>query len=193
MLIAGLQYHPGYKASTAIYDPTGHLVKQFALDGDAEIEHAIEAGDARYTRAPGQGNVPVSRSVAIAGDDGFVYLMRATSPATVHVISAAGDVVHKIVVSAPTDTGLLAFGIRVVKNKLAVEFYRSCEGPLYLGCQGRVYTVVDATTGQRLADYEAKEEAAGPIACYAPDPDRFFTFWIPPDRNRLEIVEAATK
>ncbi len=86
-----------------------------------------------------------------------------------------------------------AFGIRVVKNKLAIKFYRSCDGALDHGCEGAVYTVVDATTGQRLADYEAEKEAAGPIACYAPDPDRFFTFWIAPDRHRLEIVEAAPK
>jgi hypothetical protein len=83
MLISGLQYHPGYIASTAIYEPSGHLVKQFVRGGDAEIERAIELGDARYTRAPGGGNDPVSRSVAITGDDGYVYLMRATSPATI--------------------------------------------------------------------------------------------------------------
>jgi hypothetical protein len=190
-LIAGVQR--GYKASTAIYDPTGHLVKQFVLDGDAEIERAIEIGDVRYSRAPRESNDPVSRSVAITGDDGFVYLMRATSPATIYVISAAGEVIRKIVVSAPTDTGSPAFGIRVVKNKLAVKFYRRCEGPLDVGCEGTVYTVVDATTGQRLADYETELETAGPIACYAPDPDRFFTFWIPPDQHRLEIVEARSK
>jgi hypothetical protein len=193
MLIAGLQYNPGYRASTAIYDPTGRLVKQFALDGDAEIEHAIEVGDARYARAPSEGNEPVPRSVAIAGDDGFVYLMRATSPAIVYVISAAGDVIRKIVVSAPTDLGVPAFGIRVAKNKLAVKFYRSCDGILDLGCEGLTYAVVDATTGQRLANYEAEKEAAGPMACYVPDPDRFFTFWNPPGGHRLEIVEAVPK
>jgi hypothetical protein len=194
MLIAGLQYRPGYKASTAIYDPSGHLVKQFLLDGDAEIERAIEVGDARYTRSPGGDNAPASRSVAITGDDGFVYLMRATSPAIIYVISAAGEVVRKIVVSAPTDAGLPDFGIRVSKNKLAVKFSRSCDGVLNLGsCHGTVYTVVDATTGQRLADYEADKETAGTIACYAPDPDRFFTFWVASDQHHLEIVEAGPK
>ena len=194
MLIAGPQYHPGYKASTAVYDPSGHLVKQFALDGDAEIERAIEIGDARYTRSPREGNEPVSRSVAITGDDGFVYLMRATSPATVYVISSAGEVIRKIVVNAPSDTGTPNFGVRVVKNKLAVEFFRGCDDVLTLSsCQGRVYTVVDATTGQRLADYEAENDAAGPIACYVPDPDRFFIFSIPPAGHRLEIVEAEPK
>jgi len=194
MLVAGLQLHPRYKASTAIYDATGHLVKQFVLDGDAELERAIEVGDARYTGAPGEGNEAVSRSVAITGDDGFVYLLRSTSPATVYVISSAGEVIRKIVVTAPTDKGLPDFGIRVVKNRLAVKFNRECDDTLvFNSCQGSVYTVVNATTGQKLADYETEDETAGPIACYAPDPDRFFTFAIPGEEHRLEIVEAAPK
>jgi hypothetical protein len=65
--------------------------------------------------------------VAITGDDGLVYLMRATSPATVYAISAAGGVVRKIVVDAPTGTGSPDFGIRVVKNRLVVQFRRSCD------------------------------------------------------------------
>jgi hypothetical protein len=193
ILLAGVQYHPGYTASTAIYDPAGHLVKQFVLEGDAEIERAIEVGDARYTRAPREGNEPVSRSVAITGDDGFVYLMRATSPATVYVISATGDVVHKIVVSAPTDTGLPEFGLRVDKNKLAIKFSRTCGStPGIESCEGAIYTVVDASTGQRFGDYQAGEDVAGPIACYAPDPERFFTFSMS-DQHHLEIVQAAAK
>ncbi|HWY56376.1 MAG TPA: hypothetical protein VNZ03_18065 [Terriglobales bacterium] len=194
MLIAGLQGHPGYKASTAVYDPAGHLLKQFELDGDAEIERAIEVGDARYASTPGRGNDAVSRSVAITGDDGLVYLMRATSPASVYVISSAGEVIRKVVVNAPTDKGLPGFGVRVVKNRLAVEFERECDSPLiFSSCQGTVYTVVDATTGQKLADYETEDDTAGPIACYVPDPDRFFTFSMPGDEHRLEIVEAAAK
>jgi hypothetical protein len=193
MVVAGLQFHPGYKAGTAIYSATGHLVKQLVLDGDAEIERAIEVGDARYAVAPGQGNEAVVRSVAITGDDGFVYLMRLTSPATVYVISSAGEVIRKIVVNAPTDKGSPNFGIRVVKNRLAVEFNRECDSALYTSCRGTVYTVVDATTGRKLADYETEDETAGPITCYAPDPDRFFTFSIGGEGHRLEIVEAAPK
>jgi hypothetical protein len=190
MLIAGLQYQPGYKASTAIYDPAGHVEKQFVLDGDAEIERAIETGDARYSVAAGIGNGPVSRSSAITGDDGLVYLMRAMSPATVYAISAAGEIVRKIVVHGPGGTGLPDFGMRVVKNRLVLPFFRSCDGPLDRGCRGKTYTVVDATTGRSLADYDAEKIDGGPMQCYAPDPDRFFTFSIPSGGHRLEIVEA---
>lgn len=177
MLIAGLQYSPGYKASTAIYDSMGRLVKQLELDGDAEIEHAIEADGTKDTPARQQHIGAVDTSVAIAGDDGLVYLMRATSPAVVYAISAAGEVVHKIVISAPTPTGKPYFGIRVAKNRLAVQFRRDCDNTVDSDlCRSSSYAVVDATTGRRLAAYEADKDVAGPMACYAPDPDRFFTF-----------------
>jgi len=38
----------------------------------------------------------VDKSAAVAGDDGLVYLMRATSPAIVYAISPAGEVIRKI-------------------------------------------------------------------------------------------------
>jgi len=193
ILVAGLQYHPGYKASTAVYDPAGHLVKQFTLDGDAEREHAIATGDPKDSRGSRASNEAVSRSVAITGDDGLVYLMRATSPATVYAISAGGEVVRTIVVSAPFDAAFPSFGLRAVKNKLAVSFYRHCDDTFGGGCRGKAYTVVDATTGKKLADYETEEETNGPIACYAPDPDRFFAFSIAADKHHLEIVEAGPR
>jgi hypothetical protein len=191
ILMSGLQFQPGYKAATAIYDPTGHVVKQLVFDGDVEIERAMEAGGAKDTSAQQPHIQAVDQSVAIIGDDGLVYLMRATSPATVYAISAAGEVVRKIVVKAPTATGVPHFGIRVVKNRLVIQFGRSCDSTANLdSCRGSTYAVVDATTGQRLAAYDADKEAAGTMACYAPDPDRFFIF---SDQHGLDIVEAVPK
>jgi hypothetical protein len=187
ILISGLQYQPGYKAATAIYDPTGHLVKQLVLDGDVDIERAI----ANDTRAQQQNNKDVNQSVAITGDDGLVYLMRATSPPSVYAISAAGEVVRKIVVSSPTGTGSPYFGLRVVKNRVVVQFNRSCDSTgASDSCRSSTYAVVDATTGEKLAAYEADKEAGGTMACYAPDPDRFYIF---SDQHVLEIVEAEPK
>ena len=185
-----MQYRagPSYKASTAIYSPAGHLVKQFALEGDAQIEREIDAGDGKDTDLQKRHSEAVDKSVAITADDGLVYLMRASSPATVYAISDAGDVVRRIVVSAPTGTGSPDFGIRVVKNRLVVQFRRTCEGDVGTdSCRSSTYAVVDATTGQKLAAYESDREAAGTLACYAPDPDRFFIF---SGRKVLDIVVA---
>jgi hypothetical protein len=191
ILIAGLQYYPGYKASTAIYDGSGHLIKQFVLDGDTEIEHGIDTRDPKYAGSEQGRNGEISRSVAITGDDGLVYLMRSTTPAMVYAISAAGEVVHRIAVSAPAETGRPAFGLRVVKNKLAVEFHKTCDGLRDSSCRGTVYSVLGAATGEKLADYAAENDVLGPIACYVPNPDRFYTFTI--DQHRLQIVEAGAK
>jgi hypothetical protein len=187
ILISGLQYQPGYKAGTAIYDPTGHLIKQVVLDGDVELERAI----ANDTRAQKQNTSAIDRSVAVTGDDGLVYLMRATSPASVYAISASGDVVRKIVVNPPTGAGSPYFGIRVFKNRLVVQFRRSCDRTdASDSCRSSTYAVVDATTGQKLAAYEADKEAGGTMLCYAPDPDRFLIF---SDRHGLEFVTAEPK
>ena len=174
ILLSGLQYRPGYKAATAIFDPRGRLVKQVVLDGDVVIENAI----ANDTRAQQQNTSAIDTSVAITGDDGLVYLMRATC--TVYAISSAGEVVHQIVVRAPSGKasahcGLA--GIRVAKNRLAVQWRNA-------------YTVVDATTGEQLATYESGEEA-GPIACFAADPDRFLIY--SQNKHGLDIVEAEPK
>jgi hypothetical protein len=159
-----------------------------------ELERAIEVSNAKDTRAQQQNIEAVDRSVAITGDDGLVYLMRATSPAVVYAISVAGDVARKIVVRAPTGTVLPDFGIRVVKNRLAVQFRRSCDSTGDSdSCRGSTYASVDATTGKRLAAYEAHKEVAGPIACYAPDPDRFFIFSTALDRHGFDIVAARPK
>jgi hypothetical protein len=188
-----LQYHLGYKASTAIYDPTGRLVKQLVLDRDVEIERGLEVGGTKDTLARQQNTQAIDQSVAIAGDDGLVYLMRATSPVTVYSISAAGDVIRQIVVSPPTSMGSPKFGIRVVKNRLAIQFRRSCNNIDSDSCRASIYVIVDATTGKRLAAYEADKEVAGTMACYSPDPDRLFTFSASLDHHGLDVVEAGPK
>jgi hypothetical protein len=193
ILLSGLQYRagPSYKASTAIYNPAGHLVKQFALDEDAEVERRIDAGDGEEASLQQGHSEAVDTSVAITADDGLVYLMRATSPPSVYAISAVGDVVRKIVVRPPTATGTPNFGLRVVKNRLVVQFHRSCDVTADPdSCRSSTYAVVDATTGQKLAAYEADKEAAGTMACYAPDPDRFYIY---SDRHGLDVVEAEPK
>jgi hypothetical protein len=193
ILVAGLQYHPGYKASTAIYDPTGHLVKQLVLDGDVEIERGLEVSATQDTLARQQHIRAIDQSVALAGDDGLIYLMRATSPVTVYAISAAGDVIRRIAVSPPTGMGSPNFGIRVVKNRIAIQFRGSCDNSDSDSCHAFTYAIVDATTGKSLAAYEAEKEVAGTMACYAPDPDRLFIFSASLDHHGLDIVEAVPK
>ena len=158
-------------------------MNEITLDGDVETERAID----KDASAQQQNKSAIGQSVATTGDDGLVYLMRATSPPTVYAISTPGDVVRKIVVRAPAGMGVPDFGIRVVKNRLAVQFHRDCDSD---SCRRSAYAVVDAITGKPLAAYEADDEVSGAMVCYASDPDRFFIFSY---RDGPEIVEAEAK
>jgi hypothetical protein len=188
IFISGQQYHPGYKASAAIYSATGSLIRQPILDDDkkGEQEIATDSGAQKLNAKA------VDRSVATAGDDGLVYLMRPTTPAVVYAILPAGDVLRTLRVTAPVGAGIPWFGLRVVKNRLLIQFRRDC-APNVSSCIGSIYAVLDATTGKRLATYQTDKEAVGAIACYVPDTDRFFIFSLSSDRHGWAIVEARAK
>ena len=188
IFISGLQYQPGYKASAAIYSATGSLIKQPTLDQDEKRERNI-ATDSGAQKLNAEA---IDKSVATAGDDGLVYLMRPTTPAVVYAISPAGDVLRTLRVVAPMGAGAPWFGLRVVKNRSLIQFRRDC-APNVSSCIGSVYAILDATTGRSLATYETNKEAAGTIACYVPDPDRFFIFSLSSDRHGWAIVEARVK
>jgi hypothetical protein len=194
ILLAGTQYRTRDQASAAVYDHAGHLIKQLVLEGDAELGRTIQAGDHKPSPASRVDNSSILRSVAITGDDGNVYLMRATSPPTIYAISSTGEVVRKIVVQGPAGAGWPKFGIRVIKNRLVVEFYRECTNSLDSNsCKGTVFSVLDTSTGKPLANYSLEDTAGDPIACYAPDPDRFFMFQDAPHGTAIAIVESVPK
>jgi len=189
IFISGLQYQPGYKASAAIYSTTGSLIKQPTLDEDERREQEI-ATDSGAQKLNAEA---VNESVATPGDDGLVYLMRPTNPVLVYAISRAGDVLRTIRVTPPVGAGAPDFGLRIVKNKVMIQYRRDC-GPGVKACVGSVIAIVDSDTGKRLADYEANtKEVAGTITCYVPDPDRFFLLSHALGREGWEIVEARAK
>lgn len=193
ILLSGAQYRASDQASAAVYDPNGHLMKVVALEGDANSGHTIPIGNKKSSPAPLADPSSISRSVAITGDDGNVYLMSATSPPTVYAISQAGEVLLKITVQGPAGAAGPDFGIRVIKNRLVVEFYRECSGSQEGSCQGTVFSILNASTGERLANYALGEPASRVLACYAPDPDRFFMFQDAPNGTAIEIVESVPK
>ena len=189
--LAGQPYRQGYEnPSAAVYDAEGHLIKQLNWKGTQDTRQAINGTDDKAVVV----SKLARRSVAITGDDGNVYFMRAVSPPSVDVISSTGEIVRKLVVKGPTGANWPDFGLRVVKNKLLVEFLDGCEDPTEISsCHGTLYTVVDATSGERIADFEADQGARGPLACYFSDPDRVYTFSIQPERHRLDIIETVPR
>lgn len=163
----------GARALTAaVYDPAGRLIKQLTLDP--------ETGD-------------TGREVAVAGDDGYVYLLRSQSPATVFVISAMGELVRKFPVRMPADRGANAFAsLHVAKGRMLIDSLVGCSGQQ--GCRGRGYVIADTVSGQTVAEYFGEEKyVGGMVGCYSPDPDRFVNVAMPPYAKWLELIEVSAQ
>ena len=200
--LAGQEYRDEKKISAAVYDAEGHLLKQVDWEETDEEPHAVSGSSDKAAAA----SESPSRSIAITGDDGYVYFMRAMFPPSIYVISSAGEIVRKLVVKGSAGTNSPYFGLRMVENRLLVEFYRDCQTPydeilarakveIDPSCGRKVYTIVDATTGERIADFEPDPRASGPMACYVPDLDHFYTFSFDfqAEGHPLEMIETAPK
>jgi hypothetical protein len=193
LLVSGLEHvhsrraFGAYKSFSAIYDPHGHLLRRLSFPEDAEIDAAAEVGDSRYAHGPMFGNRGISSGKARMGSDGNVYLMRRTSPATVYVISASGELVRTLKIE-PENVGQMPSDMQIADGRIAIEFSLHCSSER---CEGVNFTIADATTGQKLADY-ADNNVYGDFACYIAKPERF-TFLITDDGKKLQMVQAAAK
>ena len=188
----GDRSHPSrYKSFAAVYDKNGHLVKQLRVDGDQEIDRAIELGDSRYASfGAGSGNSAAANSMAATGSDGNVYLVRQASPVVVYVISPSGDVVRKVAVE-PRTPGDVPFEMRLARGEIALVF-DGWNGNRSSG-NSRL-TVLDAHTGERLQDFEGGVAGSGfsGLSCYAPDSGAF-TFLSISKARHMEITTAKEK
>jgi hypothetical protein len=175
-----------FKSFTAIYDRSGHLLKRLSISEDDEIDAAAEIGDSRYARAPMFGNRAVSGGRARLGDDGNVYLMRQTSPATVYVISSSGDLVRTVKIE-PAQHGWASVDMQVSNERIAIEF-SDCSPSR---CEGFTFSVASAVSGETLADY-SDDPRLGGLACFVSAPERF-TFLTISEKNVLQVIGAEAK
>src|SRR5262249_3461590 len=104
---------------------------------------------------------------AALGLDGNAYLLRATSPALIYVISPRGEVLRKLRVASP-GPGLTAQGLKAASEKLAISFL---EADSFSGS----ITVVDYQ-GNLLGEYTSPDKNTSPAlpGCY--DDSQMFTF-----------------
>ena len=120
-------------------------------------------------------------TTAEPADDGNVYLMRPGPTPLVYVISPTGSVFRRIEISAPAE-GFRATAIKPAAARIAIEFVKDNPegtGSIY------VYSVFDAHTGERVADYSSTPEAGGAWACYTPDEFTFISSQGNPPRMTL--------
>jgi len=151
------------KPFNAIFDRSGKLLREITLGGDPKPKEA-KAADRK-----GDGNPAVKWGRTVAGDDGNLYVMRQRSPAVVYVVSQAGSVQRKLTIAAPVEKAL-PIELEVNGGRLAIEF-SVVDAPDVGDTRIRI---VNAQTGQNIADYSVTAELGEALTCYRADGE--FTF-----------------
>jgi hypothetical protein len=187
LLLSGIADGRINRGVTAIYGKTGRFIKELILDGDAEIDRAVEIGDSRFAMSPGEGNQAISSGEALVGDDGNAYLLRSVSPANVYVISPSGEVVRKLTVE-PATIGDVPLKMQLSKGKLVLGF-DGWQGTRSAGSPTLV--VVDAVSGERLQRFDRGIGIGlGGVSCYRADVGTF-SFLGMTDSKHIETIVAS--
>jgi hypothetical protein len=118
---------------------------------------------------------------AESGSDGYLYVMRASSPAVVSVIDSSGKIMQMLKVAAPA-AGAVPSAFHVSGNRLAISFWNEQS-------QSQTVVVADAQTGERIATYADPEGLGNLFACYSAN-DGVFTFLKLGEGNELELIRA---
>jgi hypothetical protein len=118
---------------------------------------------------------------AEAGNDGNLYVMRASSPALVYVIAPSGKILRTLKIAAPV-RGAVASAFHVSENRLAISFWNE-------ESQSQTVVVADAQTGRKIASYADPAGLGTSFACYEANAG-VFTFLMLGEGNALEVIRA---
>jgi hypothetical protein len=162
---------------TAILDRNGKLLKELALAGDVKPEPG---------KAPDQQSMAIDLGAAVPGDDGNIYLLRAAEKPLIFVISPAGEVVRKLILTPPGDN-YHGSNFSVAAGKIVMEFFKPNNDQKHSGTF--LYSLYDAETGERQIDYVQPPDTYGIFACYTPNQ---FTF-LGVEGDGLSIVHAVPR
>lgn len=147
----------------SIYDSNGKLLRQISLKENSKPKKPTKLTD-RATDL----NSAIRFGRALLGQDGNIYVMRASSPATVYVISPAGKIVRVIKLEAPFEKASPVM-LMLDAGRLAIEF----SDPAADDTSDTTIRVADGLTGEKIADYRIAPELTEAVACYS---DNRFTF-----------------
>jgi hypothetical protein len=98
---------------TAVFDPRGQLLKEVSLPEDITREAATKELGASLSGPTREDNalaMSVGKGGAVPGPDGNIYLLRASDPPAVYVISSAGEVIRRVVLHPPAKGLSARFG-----------------------------------------------------------------------------------
>lgn len=168
-----------------IFTRDGLLLQKVDLGRNTEISQQAS------TTQDGSAD-PEATNIARAGraDGSSVYLMQwhPQGPAFL-LISSEGKVVHTIQVSSPKRAKLR--DVRFAEGRMVAAFMKTIELPGnprgVLATDSEIFQVLNAETGEKLAEYERRRPFLGNLACYASDT---FMFLRVGENQRLELVRA---
>ncbi len=189
-------------AFTALFDRNGKFLKRVSLPGDISLKNpmaswqprssaqqrgaasggAAEAGDRPQ---PDDRASPISLGRTEVGEDGNVYVVRATAKPLIYVLSPAGEVVRRLELTPPSPKGK-PWTFKVGGGMVVVEWTEEASTG-YEDATG--FSLYDAMTGERQADYALPPELGGAVACYNAGG---FTF-VTARNGQLAIVHAAPR
>jgi hypothetical protein len=121
---------------------------------------------------------------AEVGRDGYLYVMRGSSPAMVYAIASSGRIMKTIQVPTSVHGGRPS-AFHVSGNRLAVSFQNEDSDRADM-------VVADAETGRKIAAYGDSTGEETMFACYAAD-EGVFTFLRLGDGNTLEVIRAEAR
>ena len=152
---------------TVLVDSSGRIVKAIRLSGDVEAPRRSEKPE-NPTQVQDQIQKDMSAielGSATVGEDGSIYIMRATNPPRIYVLDPVGNQVRQFDI-VPPGKNYEVVEFKVALGKVAAQFEAKQEGT---SAAEQILSLIDAETGDRLVDYVSPKEIGGVLACYRPD------------------------
>lgn len=175
-------HEPDVEPIGFVVERDGRLIKQVVLPADPlSVDHGKANGAPLVLNAfEAQG-----RATLVAGDDGIVYAMFPTSPPFVFAISSSGEIVHSFAVELPSPA-YSAVGMKWAEG-LGGLLLESAEIKNHGFIRSQtVLSVIDPTTGQRVADYHAGPGLGTLPACF----NQGRIYFLGSSKRKLVIREA---
>ncbi len=148
-------------ALNAIFDDSGNLVRQISLKADSKPKQGDSKAKKSHHR-PEIENAAVRFGRALLGYDGNIYLMRASLPPIVYVVSPSGTLVHTVKLQSPFEKATPVV-LMMDGGRLAIEF----SDPAAEDTNSTILRVANAQTGEKIADYRIAPELTEAVACYS--------------------------
>lgn len=168
---------PPPKLISAIFDNSGRLVRRLNLAHDpAEIkkeEPEKEASESNQKAGPlaGEAILPLVLGDTQTDNAGNFFILRASEPAVIFVVNRWGKLQRTIKVARP-QAGMKVGAMQVRGGRMAILLQKSDEKGQ---TEKRTMVVIDASTGDQIAEYAVPDTLGTAFACYTGETFAFVT------------------